>query len=1029
MSNHPDGPSRARINYRNSKKPSDRPHARQPGLQQRIVALLGQVCDPGEQRVRARAHVADHGQRRLADPRLGLAVEDRQQRGAELGGDGAMLGDTLERDPALLGERAGQRAAEAGPPRRGPGHSGYGERLGGEREADRPPVDHEHKQVRELLAQLRAQLGERLVAPCRAGPGARFALEHELAQVPRRPGLEQQGHASAQRLVVPTQAQAQEQRRVGSAEELGEALGLGQATREADVDQEATLADPVGGVGHLGQAQAGSELLAQGPGSTPQPPPLGLGEAALAVDPLADRVRIDPLADRQPLPERVTLAEEPVDEDRDLGQLRGVPHRPTAYYRWAGTADLDRATIAVVMDPLDPRRVLTAVADIHAELAAADDALGLESVFEVALRGALALAGAAFGFVARVEVHETAGPVLVPAAVLAVDPERHGGVVEWLRETLHASARGASIPRPLANLARASEPLILAYEPRLPALDNFLATPIAAPGRPWQPIAVVALANRTGGFELELVDQLAPLLGACATVLRAREQAVRRVASEAQLARSERRFQAFMDAAPVIAYVTDAERRLVWASRAFGEQFEVDPAAVVGRREEELLPAGMAARTRVIDEQVRDAGEWVELLEPVVDPSGAVHWWQGGKFPVVGLGGEPLVGSLALDVSDSVRMSEALREREAALSEAQELGRLGRWTWAPQSDSFRWDPQFERLCGRLEPDGGIAVLLDLVHPDDVEPTRRALDRLVREGSPRVSFEHRVLVDGEVRELLVVARARREGDEGLLILAFVQDLSERRRLERSRRELASKAQKYESLSILAGGVAEEFAELFAGIVGNVGIALDDLDHDSLAAACVQDVEAAAERGVALTEQLDALASRGRRTRQPVELSSLVASLADRIHSAATDSIGVRLALHPDLPPLDGDPVQLRQLIMSLVANASEALADGPGELIVATGCDELSTQTVGPLIDGAEIRRGRYVWLEVRDTGPGMDEATRRRIFEPYFSTRAPGRGLGLATVLGIVRGHRGAVAVESTPGSGTRVRVLLPPNR
>jgi PAS domain S-box-containing protein len=678
------------------------------------------------------------------------------------------------------------------------------------------------------------------------------------------------------------------------------------------------------------------------------------------------------------------------------------------------------------MPRLDPSRLLAAIAEVHRQFLAhpSSPTLALSS----ALGSALSLTDAAIGFIARVHAHPS-GPVLGAEAVQAVDPERHGSIVTWLRETLEASAEGRTIPRPLANLARAQAPLILDYEPRLPALDNLLAVPIPGAGANGSPIAVLGLANRSGGFTLALADELAPLLGACATVLAAAVEAEQRAASAAELARSERRFRSFMDASPCIAYVTDADRRLVWASRAFGDQFQVDPEAVVGRLEQELLPAGMAARTRVIDAQVREAEGFVELLEPVVDPSGVVHWWQGGKFPIEGVGGAALIGSLALDISDQVRATEALREREAALAEAQELARLGRWTWAPQTDSFRWDPPLERLCGRLEPDQGITVLLDIIHPDDLEPTRRALDRLIREGSSRLTLEHRVLVDGEVRELFVVARVRREGDEGPLVIAVVQDLSERRRLERSRHELGGKAQKYESLAILAGGVAEEFAELFAGIVGNVGIALDDLDLDSLAAACVQDIEAAAERGVALTEQLDALATRGRRTRQPVELSSLVTSVAERIHAAATDSVGVRLALAPDLPPLDGDPVQLRQLIMNLVANASEALADGPGELIVATGCDELSTRSAGPLVDSDELRRGRYVWLEVRDTGPGMDEATRRRIFEPYFSTRAPGRGLGLATVLGIVRAHRGAVTLESAPGSGTRVRVLLPPIR
>jgi len=684
--------------------------------------------------------------------------------------------------------------------------------------------------------------------------------------------------------------------------------------------------------------------------------------------------------------------------------------------------------IARRMSTLDPTRLLAAITAVHARFVADRDDTARAEVLEGALRAALELTGGAIGFVARVRVIPS-GPVLSPERVCATDPDRHNNVVEWLRETLAASARGETIPRPLANLARASEPLILDYEPRLPALDNFLAIPLSRAGRRWQPIAVLALANRPGGFNLGLVEELEPLLGACGTVLKAYEDADERAAREAELERSERRFRTFMDASPCVAYITDGERRLVWASQAFGEQFRVDPREAVGRREEDLIPAGMAARTRAIDDKVRAADGIVEMLEPVVDAAGEIHWWQGAKFPIDGAAGERLIGSLALDVSENVRMTEVLREREAALAETQELARLGRWTWSPQTKLLRWDAQFERLCGHAEVEGQtLETLLEFVHPDDVELTRRTLDKLIREGSSRLTLEHRLLVEGEIREFYVVARVRREGDEGPMVIAVAQDVSDRRKLERSRRELESKAQKFESLSVLTGGVAHEFNSLLRGILGNAGIALDDLAHDSLAAACVQDIEAGAERAADLTRQMLKFSGRGRFVDEGVELSSLISALAETINSAVSSAVSVRLALHPDLPELIGDRAQLRQLIMNLVVNASEAIGDAPGELTVATGFDQLSAEALTGLVDDVELGPGHYLWLEVRDTGSGMDEATRQCIFEPFFSTRAAGRGLGLAAVLGIVRSHRGGIKVESAPGAGARFRILVPPS-
>ena len=301
--------------------------------------------------------------------------------------------------------------------------------------------------------------------------------------------------------------------------------------------------------------------------------------------------------------------------------------------------------------------------------------------------------------------------------------------------------------------------------------------------------------------------------------------------------------------------------------------------------------------------------------------------------------------------------------------------------------------------------------------------------MVREGGSRLTLEHRLLVEGEIRELFVVARMRREGDDGPLVIAVAQDVSDRRKLERSRRELESKAQKFESLSVLIGGIAHEFNGLLTGVLGNAGIALDELDHDSLAAACVHDIEAASERAADLSAQLLEFSGGARRIREPLELSSLVAKLSERINAAVSSLVSVRLALHPDLPEIEGDRGQLRQLIMSLVTNASEAIAAGPGELTVATGCDEFTSDALANLVEAEAIGPGRYVWLEIRDTGSGMDEATRGRIFEPYFSTRAAGRGLGLAAALGIVRSHRGGITVESAPGAGARFRILLPPAR
>ena len=682
-----------------------------------------------------------------------------------------------------------------------------------------------------------------------------------------------------------------------------------------------------------------------------------------------------------------------------------------------------RGTIAAVrMSSIDPSRLLAAIQAVQASFVASGDRADDEPLIP-ALREALALTGAAVGFVARVRRDPGREARLDRPQLLALAEDGDAAVLDWLGRTL-ASER---LPRPLAGLPDARQALRLGYEPRLPAFDNLLAVPLRPRERT---VAVLGLVNRDGGFDAALVESLAPFVATCNTVIAAQAEARARRGRDAELARAERRFRRFMDASQCVAYITDGERRVLWCSREFGRQFRVDPSAAIGRREDQLMPPSMAARTRAIDEQVRSRDDFVYMLEPAVGAAGEIHWWQGAQFPLEGADGEALIGGLAIDVTDNVRMTETLREREAELAEAQELARLGRWTWVVQRDRIGWDRQFERMCGLADADEhGLEALLGLLHPDDVEPTRRALEQAVSQGGARLILEHRLLVDGEVRELEVVARVRRESEAGPVVVAVAQDVSERRRLERSRRELEAKAERFESLSVLAGGMAQEFNGLLVGILGNAGIALDDLAHDSLAAACVQDIEAAAERAAQLTRQMLAFSGRGRFVTEALELSSLVAGLAESIHAAISDVVTVRLALHPDLPQIEGDRSQLRQLVLNLVVNGSEAIGDRPGELTLRTGVDDYAEASLGELVDGARLEPGRYVWLEVRDTGAGMDADTCARIFEPFYTTKLSGRGLGLAAVLGIARAHGGGVQVDSGLGRGASFRVLVPPLR
>jgi CheY-like chemotaxis protein/two-component sensor histidine kinase len=161
-------------------------------------------------------------------------------------------------------------------------------------------------------------------------------------------------------------------------------------------------------------------------------------------------------------------------------------------------------------------------------------------------------------------------------------------------------------------------------------------------------------------------------------------------------------------------------------------------------------------------------------------------------------------------------------------------------------------------------------------------------------------------------------------------------------------------------------------------------------------------------------------------EPLDLSRVVREMVQLLESSISGQATLVFAMDPDLPPIEADDAQLSQVVMNLLTNAAEALGEEEGRIAISTGSIEVEANGGLESVLGEELPEGTYVYLEVRDSGCGMDPDTRARIFDPFFTTKFTGRGLGLAAVLGIVRGHRGAIEIESEPDRGTRFRVLFP---
>ena len=263
----------------------------------------------------------------------------------------------------------------------------------------------------------------------------------------------------------------------------------------------------------------------------------------------------------------------------------------------------------------------------------------------------------------------------------------------------------------------------------------------------------------------------------------------------------------------------------------------------------------------------------------------------------------------------------------------------------------------------------------------------------------------------------------ETGEAVVIEGTVIDISERQRTEERRQ----RERRFESLAILAGGIAHDFNNLLVGILGHVELARLELPHTSPMHEHLRGIEQSAQRAAALSTKMLAYSGKGRFLTQPVDLVHTVRELTSEIESAVGDNVRIEFDLAPSLPPVEADRSQLTQLLVNLAANGSEAIGDSKeGRMEIFTDLRHYDRPELARTVLGDDLDAGDYIVLEVRDNGCGMDAETQGKIFDPFFTTKFPGRGLGLSVVMGIVRGHGGALKVESEPGHGTTVQVLFP---
>ena len=319
--------------------------------------------------------------------------------------------------------------------------------------------------------------------------------------------------------------------------------------------------------------------------------------------------------------------------------------------------------------------------------------------------------------------------------------------------------------------------------------------------------------------------------------------------------------------------------------------------------------------------------------------------------------------------------------------------------------------------------------LPLVHPDDKQTVVSYLFSLAPGSSKQIEFRL-VTKGGETRWVSEKSHCEAGESEGELIMfGAVNDITERKRAEEERKKMEQQllnTQKLESLGVLAGGIAHDFNNILTSIVGNADLALMKTSRESPVAENLHRIEQGAARAADLAKQMLAYSGRGKFLVENLDMNCLLEEMLHMLEVSISKKAVLKLNLTRHLPSIEADGTQMRQIIMNLVINASEAIGEKSGVIAITTGCMDCDNKYLKDVWLADNIRDGLYVYLEIADTGCGMDSETMGKIFDPFFTTKFTGRGLGMAAVLGIVRGHKGAIKVYSEPNKGTSFKVLLP---
>lgn len=495
--------------------------------------------------------------------------------------------------------------------------------------------------------------------------------------------------------------------------------------------------------------------------------------------------------------------------------------------------------------------------------------------------------------------------------------------------------------------------------------------------------------------------------------------------AEAVLLKTNEIFSLFMRYSPVYVFikeVTPTGSRVLQASENFQEMVGIKGSDMIGKTMEELFPPEFAAKISADDRHVVEKGDVLKIDEELNERS-----YSTIKFPLV-QEGKSLLAGFTMDITERKRVERGLQFSEQKFSTIFNLmpdivgiTRMADGCFLEVNDGF------EHWTGwkREEALGKSSLELGVWSPE----ARAKAVGIMQEKGRLDEFEFMMTTKtGEQRNALMYLLPIIVQDQKCLFF-LARDVTEVKRAVEDRIDFEKKllhTQKLESLGVLAGGIAHDFNNLLMVIMGNADLAMMRLNRESPAVDNLKRIEEASARAADLAKQMLAYSGKGKFVVEHLDVSRLVEEMLHMLEVSISKKAILRFNLATPIPSVAADATQLRQIIMNLVINASEAIGDKSGVIAITTGCMDCDRSYLKDVWLDENISAGLYVYLEIADSGCGMDKATMSRLFDPFFTTKFTGRGLGMAAVLGIVRGHKGAIKVYSEPNRGTTFKILLP---